>query len=335
MSRSPLSRFVPAPENLWLRFVPRAWPTPRRPWLDLSTRTLGATVDGEAPAIADSDPKGLPDLGAEPLDDILYLPPVSAELEAERDALVAAHAAHGTPILVQFTLGGRVIERDGVVRVCDLTSCLLAGDLERIAEIPRGAGALFPLLPGFSATESEWAVAAERLRHAEAPWVHLVAPRLTPIDQRRLAAGDDERFEAIFHRELPDEALERRAAQVFARAGVVPRVARPLPRPPILLRENRRLAGVLAEIADLWSRLDRPAAEGAALFRAARWVDETRIDLAALAREGNLSLLAHLGARSLDALAEATETEEPSLLRELVAEYRGSRSVNSDVIRRA
>ena len=316
MSRSPFVRQIPEPGNLWIRFAPRNWPNPRGAWIDLATRTLGA--------VSESEVATLPDLGSEPLDDVLYLPPVSDALARSRDEVAEARAKQGTPVWVQVlaTSPARSREAEGVELICDLTSLIVSEGPEGLS-VPRGQGAMFPLLPGISDTEEVWQIAADRLLSAGAAWAFLVAPRLTPADRRRLAGEDDERFEAIFHRDAPAETLERAAARVFARAGLEVRPSRPLPRPPISLRENRRLAGVLAEFADLWARLDRSAEVGASLFRAARWVDATRIDVAALAREGNLAVLSDLGGTAIEVLSEAVLSAVPDRLRDLSREYLG------------
>lgn len=316
MSRSPFVRQIPEPGNLWIRFAPRNWPSPQKPWIDLATRTLGA--------VSDSVATSLPDLGAEPLDDVLYLPPVSATLAPSRDIAAETRAKQGTPVFVQvFGTGPEpLMETEGVEIVWDLTSVVVSEGPQALS-VPRGRGAMFPLLPGISDSEEIWRTAAGRLSDAGTAWVFLVAPRLTPADRRRLAREDEERFEAIFHRDVPAETLERVAAQVFAGAGLEVRPPRPLPRPPISLRENRRLAGILAEFADLWARLDRSEEIGASLFRAARWVDATRVDIAALAREGNLSVLSHLGGTAIDVLSEAIVSTVPDRLGELSREYLG------------
>ena len=66
---------------------------------------------------------------------------------------------------------------------------------------------------------------------------------------------------------------EREFARAARRHGLDPFLPRPLPRPPVLRIENRRIGGVLALIAELWLRLGRSEEQGQAFFRAARWID--------------------------------------------------------------
>jgi hypothetical protein len=152
-----------------------------------------------------------------------------------------------------------------------------------------------------------------------------VAPELSPSDRRRLAErwtkeeNEEELFEALFHREPPAERAFARAAH---RHGLEPFLPRPLPRPPVLRIENRRIGGTLALIAELWLRLGRSEEQGQAFFRAARWIDTTQYDIEAVVDEGNLAVLP-LDPASRDAVAGWVEAGKAPLLDELLAEYVG------------
>ena len=96
----------------------------------------------------------------------------------------------------------------------------------------------------------------------------------------------------------------------------------------VLPREARSDAAAvchvtLAEAGDLWLRLGRPEGEGASLLAAARHVETTPLDLASLAREGNLGVVGWLSplARSLvdRRVAEGRTTMVDELRAELLA----------------
>lgn len=321
---------LPEPADFWIRFAPRtgrgwrAWPGPDRPWLDLT--------HGGRPvwsAAADRFPS-LPD---EPLDDLLYLPPVAAEWTAARDAAARAHAQRGTPVLMQWLTGeaaGAAPEDtpgdtpgdtpDGAVIVVDLLAGLLDGDPDALGHLPPGAAAVWPLLPGLTDDPDLWRRGCGHLAAAGVTAVQAVVPTLRPADRRRLAEGRDEStYHALFHRPAPDP---RSFAREAWRQGLSPFLDRPLPRPPLRGRANRRLAGLLALAGELWHRLGRPAGRGQRLFRAARETDRTSLDLAALAREGNLGVLTWLAAPERSFVEEALAGEDrPALLRELWQEY--------------
>lgn len=308
---------LPEPADFWIRFAPRAgrgwraWPGPDRPWLDLAG---GARVVWSATA------DRFPSLTEEPLDDLLYLPPVATEWTAARDAAARAHGQRGTPVLMQRLAGEPAADApDGTVIVVDLLSPLLAGDPDALGRLPPGVAAVWPLLPGLTDDPKLWRQGCERLAAAGVTAVQAVVPTLQPADRRRLAEGRDERtFHALFHGPAPDP---RSFARQAWRQGLSPFLDRPLPRPPLRGRENRRLAGLLALAGELWHRLGRPAGRGQRLFRAARETDRTSLDLAALAREGNLGVLTWLAAPERSFVEEALAGDRPALLRELWQEY--------------
>jgi hypothetical protein len=133
-----------------------------------------------------------------------------------------------------------------------------------------------------------------------------VAPELTPSDRRQLAErAGEERFEAIFHGDTPSEHEFARAATA---AGLEPWLARPRVDLPPRRARNRELATLLAEAGDLLVRLGGGEAEGIALLAAARHLEATPLDVAALAREGNLAVLSWLPASARE-LVEAHVAE--------------------------
>lgn len=327
---------APEPGFLWIRYAPRGWPAPPVPWLDLARGGLGAPGRGKAPGDAGAQtgvhPPGaatpLPELAGGPFDDVVWLPPVPAALRDERDRLAAGMLAAGTPVLVQALPGERVASRGATV-VFDLTAALLAGSGERallpalaaaLSRLPAGSAALWPLISGLTDRTELVAAGLDALAAAGATVVQPVVPSLSAGDRRRLAAAaGEEAFDRLFHGGDPDERAFARAA---AARGIGFLVPRPLPLPPLAGAGNRRIAGWLAVAADLWLRLGRPPSQGQAFFRAARWADETGYDLPALARDGNLGVVAEVDAASRVLIEEAAATgERPALLGELTDRY--------------
>lgn len=330
-----LRSHLPEPGGFWIAFSPRGgrgwrrWPGPDRPWLDLARggRPVWSAGSGDRPD-GDADDTSLPDIGDEPLEDVLYLPPVAAEREEERRRLARRHARRGTPVLLQRIAGaGGEVAADpessaaetGIHPVFDLLSPLLEGELDALADLPAGAAAVWPLLPGVTDDPELWREGCRRLAAVGAAAVQAVSPVLRPADRRHLAEGRDEDvFQALFHRPPPSP---RGFAREARRHGLDPFPERPLPRPPLRGRENRRVAGLLGLAAELWHRLERPAARGQELFRAGRETDRTSLDLAALAREGNLGVLTWLAPVDRTFVEEALSGARPALLQELWEMY--------------
>ncbi len=320
---------LPEPGRFWIRYVPRSWEPPERPWVNLAAGTLGEW--GRAPKPRTSD---LAALAGTPLDDVLYLPPVPPRRAAARDEVARARLMAGTPVLVQLLPGDEstVPSVTGAAFVFDLLPALLDRDFGRLRRLPAGAAAVFPLLPGVTDDPALWELACRDLAAAGVRCVQALAPTLTPADRRRLAErwGEEEAFEALFHREPP---VERDFARLAHRHGLEPFLPRPLPRPPVLGAGNRRIAGVLALAAELWLRLGRPVETGQALYRDARWIDRSPYDLEALAREGNLGVLP-LDATSREIVAEQAETGCSERLDRLLAEYLAPDAPGADEPRR-
>jgi hypothetical protein len=340
---------LPEPGRLWVRYAPRGWEGPDRPWLDLAAGRLGRS-NRQTAAIAAGDDGGpggggLLGTAGPALDDVLYLPPVAEDLAGWRDSLAERALAGGTPVLVQLLPGDetRLLETPGrgaagAVVVVDLLAALLPGGWlhegglagPSAADCSGIAAAVWPLLPGLTDDPALWERGCERLAASGLGCLQALAPALGPGDRRRLAQGSREgAFEALFHRGHREPPPERDFARAAHRHGLAPFLPRPLPRPPWPRVENRRIAGRLALAAELWLRLGRPVEQAQSLFRAARWLDATPYDVEALRREGNLAVVSALDPLARRVVAEAAEVAEaagggePALLDELLAEYLG------------
>lgn len=313
----PASQF-PEPGRFWIRYVPRSWEPPERPWVNLAAGTLGdwgRSAKGRSPEIAA--------LAETPLDDVLYLPPVPSRRATARDEAARSRLVAGTPVLVHLLPGEEttVPPVAGAAFVFDLLHLLLERDLGAMRRLPSGSTAVWPLLPGLTDDPALWELGCRDLAAAGLRCVQALAPVLSPADRRRLAErwgkGEEEAFEALFHRDAPSE---RDFARVAHRHGLSPFLPRPLPRAPLSGVGNRRIGGALALAGELWLRLGKPVETGQALWRDARWIDRTGYDLEALAREGNLAVLP-FDPLSREIAAEVAEMGESERLASLLTEY--------------
>jgi len=290
----------PLPTQFWVRWAPRRPPAAEAPYVDFGARRLvWEQGEGAERALPDALPGDV---------EVTLLSPAPDRLAGEIARLAEGLLERGAPIVLQQIAGGPVewLRPDSVeVHLLDLTALLLAGvgGRERLAAIPRPAGTvwvLFPLLPGVAAAAEELDAWLEEVARLDPAAVVGVTPELEPSDRRRLVERvAEERFGMVFHGRARGEAELARAASAFG-LPVLPQ------RPPLAglsprAQRNRELATVLAECGDLQIRLGESEVEGAALLAAARHIERSSYDVAALAREGNLELLEWLstGARRL------------------------------------
>ncbi len=347
----------PEPGRAWVRYVPRPWSAPACPWVDVAHGALGtpSTVVEElpaAPSVVSLDPLSF--------DDAVYLPPVAPEQRSARDAWLNALRVAGSPVVLQLlpgeplpeslrsagsegdllsgTRGDELSGEAGVLVLVDLlpllldsTSLDLPGRLRATltaaltAEASTGATVLWPLLPGLTDGPDLWRAAALPLRDSGAAHLLPQVVELTPSDRRQLAEQHPAAYDALFHRRLDATAERAFAASVRAAlagsAGPQPLPPRPLPAGPPRLRRNRWLSGELIRIAELWLRLGRAVGRGDACFRAARWVDSSALDVAALVNEGNLDIIEPIDAASRALLEELVREGHCGLLDELLRQY--------------
>jgi hypothetical protein len=170
----------------------------------------------------------------------------------------------------------------------------VAGAFPGLAEAAasgRGAVAVFPLIPEWTADRDSVRRLADAARDAGASAFVALVPDLSGEGRRALvdarsaadpSAGDGF-FEAIHHGDWTERlaaALEDARAQAAAR-GMAAMPPRPAGRQPA---SNAAAAARLEEAAEL-----SPSGEhrDSLLLAAARWIDESGRDLGAIAREGN------------------------------------------------
>jgi hypothetical protein len=297
------------PTRFWVRFRPLLWPGSESPWLDLALGRLGGARHG---ASLEVSPARL-----DALDDLVYLPPVAVERRSERDRLAAVVLSRGLPVLVQLRPEESPPESPALA-VFDPLPSLLSSDLEALAAVPPGATVVWGLVAGITDDPDLCRRGLAQLARAGAARVLAMVPQLEPRQKRQLAGSDEKVFARLFHGDPPSE---RMFARRVAEAGLARRFDRPeapagTPRPG-----NRRVAGRLAQIAELWLALGRPEADAQELFRAARQIEGAGHDLAALARDGNLGVLNWLSAKARNQVEAVLSAETPPLLAELEAEY--------------
>ncbi len=318
---------VPLPSRFWIRHLPRRWPEGDEPRLDLFEHRIAWP-----PAAGLKTPAGerLPSSAA--LADVTLVPSVRKDRTREKADLVVDLLAARVPVLDQFCIPDAETPAAGATPVADLLAALLEGNPALIEDLPEQAWIVVPLLPGLSSEPASWADLLRRAAARRPLAVVGVAPELTPIDRRKLVERlGEEQFEAVHH-SLGEEGgarrLERAFAAAVARAGLPAFIERPPAELPPRLGRNRALATILAECGELWLRVGRSEAEGAALLAAARHLESAAVaglDLAALSREGNLAHLGFLSPLALSLIDSAAPAvphlARPALLVELRAEY--------------
>lgn len=313
------------PARLWIRYVPRVWPSPSGPWTDIATGRLGAAPP---PALA----SGLPEVPSGPdlaLDDVVYLPPVGEEAAPWRDEVAKAFAARRVPILLQLLPGQALpaLSPSPTIRIvhdplpafaegfAEVGPVELSSALSPAAE----AAVLWPLIGGLTDDPELWRRSLELLAAEGVAYLPSLALDLPPAQRRRLAEQcGEERFHAIFHRDPPPERAFDRVARSFGLASF-------LPRPPIgsSRREesNRHLAALLGLAGELWLRLGRRASQGEDLFRASRWIEDSPHDVLALAREGNLSVVRQIRGNARRLVEEWAKEGKSAFLEEIEERY--------------
>jgi len=251
-------------------------------------------------------------------DDVVYLPPVERGREEFREQVAERLATVGSPVLAQ-NLPGMALRSPHAAEAIDVLHAVATGELSKLYDVPAGATVIWPLVSGYTDDAQEWEKGLGHLAAAGAVCVQGIAADLSPADRRRVVeVAGEHGFERLFHGPVP---AAREFAIAVQKSGMEPFFRRPLPLAPARLVHNRRLAGFLASIGELWLRLDRPESSGQTFYRAARWVDRDSHDLVVLAREGNLGVVSWLDDDSCQVIQEIATRGESSLLQELEREY--------------
>jgi hypothetical protein len=304
---------APEPARCWIRHHPKRWPSPEQPVLDPVERRI--TWPGGDSAVP------LPRPPAGPRIDVVFVPVVPRARRAERERWILDLERAGGAALVAVELDEAAEPAATGTRLVDLLEPVLAGAPPAALDLlPPEVSALLPLLPGITAEAESWRPWLAALGRAGRRAVVGLAPDLTPSDRRRLAerAGEAS-YEGIFHGDAPSESAFARAA---AAAGLEPWLARPEVDLSPRRARNRELATVLAEAGDLAIRLGRAEAEGSALLAAARHLEASPLDVAALAREGNLAVLSWMAAPARRMVEAQVDRGRIERLEELRAQWR-------------
>jgi hypothetical protein len=226
-------------------------------------------------------------------DDVLYLPATREQFRERRDRLVSELVGDGVPIVVQVLPGEEAPSE--APAVLDLSSLLFELDERDLPPAPLTAMAVWPLVAGITDRPELVASLGPKLAGAGVQVITVMRLELDAREKRELAEGRSESvFEALFHRE---PVPERHLAGALASFGLQAFPPRPTAAGLPAFQLRRRLAGLLAEAAELDLRCDRYG-RGQELYRAARYLDESVIDILALHREGNLHVLGWLDAES-------------------------------------
>lgn len=299
--------YRPEPSRWWIRHVPSAWPAPPGLWTHLAERALGGARRDVAAEL---------DVAA--VSDLVYLPPAAAEYDDAIGAVADQLGAASIPVVRQCGPAG---SGSPDLVLDPLTALLHEGARALEGLVTDCESAVWPLIPGLTASPASWETGLDCLAAAG---VRTVVPQtiaLGPAERRALAEfTDDEGYQALFHGGPPDE-------REFARAAAA-RDLRTTPERPSTgatprAEFRRRAASELTVVADLWLRLERAEAAGQDLLRAARWAEKFEPDLRAIAREGNLEVLPWLDQNGRAVVSDLA-ADRPSALREaLENEYAG------------
>ncbi len=310
LRRTGLDKHFPEPTRFWISHAPRKWQAAEGLWTDLGGgRLRGLDSKPETESV-------LPALDVAEFEGLLFIPPVAPGLE--RGKWLKEIDVSATSLLVELQPGEGTDLVDCRV-VYDLLRPLLAGDVDRLAQLPRGASAVWPLIPALTDSTELWERGCATLAASGVACVQPLAVELEAADRRHLVEiGGEAAFDALFHGHQPSEREFSRCAHRHGLAAFTPRPVTGYS--PRQIR-NRRLGGDLALAGELWLRLERPVGIGQSLLYAAREAEHTKHDLKALALEENLEVLTWLNAESLDLIREVTVNDNSALLTALLEEY--------------
>ena len=310
----------PEVARFWIGHRFRSWQSSPVLWTNLATRSIGLPGGGELPAL-EGDLSQLPNV---PPGTLLYVPPVAPALDSVRSLRHTWLSDSKLSLLVQAIPGDPIAQPEQGIVVYDLLPVLLDGDLDRMEALPSGATVVWPLIAGMSDDPVLWREGCGRLKAAGVECVQALRPKLDGRDRRRLAAELEARgstgFDALFHGSAPSE---RAFATVADRFGLAPFMRRPQLELEERRLRNHRVGEILSLSAEIWLGLDRSEVQAQLLFQAARWADETSVDVRALGREGNLEILDWLRPPASAVVEEWASGGASATFEALLADYLG------------
>lgn len=304
-------RVLVDPARLWIRFVPRDWPWPQNPCVDLRKPTLhqvGRPIPDPVPFEAEWNG----------LNDVVWVPPVDAGWRSARAALIQRLSELDIPRLDHRLLGDDSSGADAST-VIDVMELLLSGAVDGLARTPAERWVLWPLIPGMTDRPDLIERGLKLLRDAGVRGVHGVALELTARQRRALAEqGGEGAFDSLFH---GTRSSERTFAVQVHEAGLEVFFPRPVSGTP-RLSGNRGLAASLHRAGQLWGSLGRSPVQGEAFLAAARRIDDSSHDMRRLIQEGNLGIVDWLTPEARALLRAAVrDPGAPDSLAELEREY--------------
>lgn len=312
-------RLEPSPYRGWIRWTPRSWPAPRQACFDLADRRIVWPADDEGEGTSLPDP-----LPSEPA--VVYLPPAAAGRRKDAEALANRLCVEGfAPVVHGF--GDGWPDLAATVRWLDPVAAWLAR--EDAGEWCRGWRAdastlhvALPLVPGLTPAGEQLEEWVEAIAAAAPRAVVGIAAELSPVDQRRLVDRlGESSFDDVFHGSVP---AEQEVARLVAAMGLSSLAAPPeVPGLSPRAGRNRELACALVEAAELGLRLGGAESECAGYFAAARHLESTSLDVAAIAREGNLALLDWLTGAAHEFVSELLTAGSSTRLQHLRARWIG------------
>ena len=303
----------PEPGRFWVTHRPRSWASSDSWWTNVAE---GILVPPGPPRLQPSPP------WCGERSALVYLPPSSRP--AELGAIVEDLRKQDVEVLVQLYAGEQAPAKVGSC-LFDLLPILLQGEIDLFLEIPPRTAAVWPLIAGVTDDPGLWQRGCETLAEAGVACVQGMVPTLSALDRRRLAEqltqAGDQAFGGLFHGEPP---RERDFARVVHGLGLETAFRRPGTGNDSRSARNRRVAELLSLAAETWSSVGRSEVQGQALFQAARWAEDTSVDVQALAIENNLAILEWLRPPAVGIVEEWARSGDSATLHDLRAEYLSS-----------
>lgn len=297
---------LPEPANCWIRRRPGVWNVGPTSWCDLGTGSLGEIGrEFELPELP-------PVEGG-----TVYVPPVRSDLRPELDQRLGVWLEAGGTAVIQRLIGDDLWESGDALVIWDLTPALLQGELERVGSLPNGGAALWPLIGGLTDDPELWEKGCRALEGAGVTALLGVALELDGRQRRGLIESLGGGFETVFHRPTPNPRDFAAVAWEYGLRPFPPRHTHGSRR----RQRNQQAAELLALAGEACMASEAQTQE---LFRAARWIEDTPVDVRALALEGNLLIVEQIGPLALQVLMEWSENEDAAVTGWLRKFARGS-----------